>query len=109
MAYIANRPVRFDRNYAIGEVIPDAVIAPGMARRLVEMGRILCVELPGKENAAGKPAKAPQEGGAGTQGTNTQAGEKIREGGAQGGTDAQKSSDGEPGSGKAAHPRDRAK
>lgn len=45
-AYIANKPVRFDRNYKVGEVIPDGVISPQMGRRLVEMGRILCVDLP---------------------------------------------------------------
>lgn len=46
MAYIANKPVRFDRDYKVGEVIPDAVIAPGMTRKLMEMGRILRVDLP---------------------------------------------------------------
>ena len=45
-AYIANKPVRFDRNYKVGEVIPDGVISPQMGRRLIEMGRILCVDLP---------------------------------------------------------------
>lgn len=45
-AYIANKPVRFDRNYKVGEVIPDGVISPMMGRRLVEMGRILCVDIP---------------------------------------------------------------
>ena len=29
MAYIANKPVRFDRDYKVGEVIPDAVISSG--------------------------------------------------------------------------------
>ena len=38
MAYIANKPVRFDRDYKVGEIIPDEVIAPGMTRKLVEMG-----------------------------------------------------------------------
>ncbi len=45
-AYIANRPVRFDRNYKVGEILPDGVISPHMGRKLTEMGRILCVDLP---------------------------------------------------------------
>lgn len=49
MAYIANRPVRFDRDYKVGEIIPDEVIAPGMARKLVDMGRILRVDLPQRD------------------------------------------------------------
>ena len=32
-AYIANRPVRFDRNYNVGEIIPAEVIAPQMRRK----------------------------------------------------------------------------
>lgn len=51
MAYIANRPVRFDRDYKIGEVIPDGVIAPGMARKLADMGRIVRVDLPQGDTA----------------------------------------------------------
>jgi len=46
MAYIANRPVRFDRNYAVGEIIPEEVIEPKMIRKLQDMGRILHVNLP---------------------------------------------------------------
>lgn len=45
-AYIANRPVRFDRNYNVGEIIPAEVIAPQMRRKLAEMGRIICVDMP---------------------------------------------------------------
>ncbi len=47
MAYIANKPVRFDRNYRIGEVIPSEVIEPKMIRKLMDMGRIIHVDLPG--------------------------------------------------------------
>lgn len=64
MAYIANKPVRFDRDYRIGEVIPEDVIAPGMRRKLVEMGRILRVDLP-QGNGAGVPPEQPQEGAEG--------------------------------------------
>ncbi|MCI8843876.1 MAG: C2H2-type zinc finger protein [Oscillospiraceae bacterium] len=65
MAYIANRPVRFGRDYKVGEVIPDEVIAPGMARKLAEMGRILRVDLPsggGAEENHGQPQNDPQDG-----------------------------------------------
>lgn len=64
MAYIANKPVRFDRDYRIGEVIPEGVIAPGMARKLAEMGRILCVDLPHggvPEENRRQPQNDPQE------------------------------------------------
>lgn len=60
MSYIANRPVRFDRDYKVGEVIPDTVIAPGMARKLVDMGRILCVDLPQGGAAAPEQPEDPQ-------------------------------------------------
>lgn len=83
MAYIANKPVRFDRDYKVGEVIPEGVIAPGMSRKLVEMGRILCVDLPQEtdaEDGSGQPQEAAQDGtgsapddGSGADGTNTQA------------------------------------
>jgi len=60
-AYIANRPVRFDRNYKVGEVIPDGVIAPQMGRKLTEMGRILHVDLP-EANTSTQPPKDSAEG-----------------------------------------------
>lgn len=65
MAYIANKPVRFDRDYKVGEIIPDAVIAPGMTRKLVEMGRILHVDLPqsgGADETSGEQQNDPQDG-----------------------------------------------
>lgn len=40
MAYIAIKPVRFDRRYSIGEIIPDAVVDPARAPKLREMGLI---------------------------------------------------------------------
>lgn len=45
MAYIANRPVRFDRSYKVGEMIPSEVIEPKMVRKLIDMGRIICVDI----------------------------------------------------------------
>lgn len=32
MAYIANKPVRFDRNYQVGEQIPMEAITPNMRK-----------------------------------------------------------------------------
>ena len=49
MAYIAARPVRFDRDYKIGERIPPEAIDPARARNLVEMGKIIGVGLPEPE------------------------------------------------------------
>lgn len=73
MAYIANRPVRFDRNYAIGERIPDGVIDPRMTTKLIGMGRIIRIDdEPEKTGAEG--AESRQNGGnAGSEG-NTHAG-----------------------------------
>ncbi len=44
--YIANKPVRFDKNYNIGEIIPTEVIDPKMTRKLTEMGRIIYTDIP---------------------------------------------------------------
>ena len=46
MAYIANKPVRFDKDYSIGEIIPDGVIDPKMEKRLIDWGKIVQVKLP---------------------------------------------------------------
>lgn len=46
MGYIASMPVRFDRQYKIGEIIPPEIINPNMARKLIEMGKIIEVSLP---------------------------------------------------------------
>lgn len=76
MAYIANKPVRFDRDYKIGEVIPECVIAPNMTRKLVEMGRILYADLPPESGAEEKPGELredPQSGADSAGNVNTQA------------------------------------
>ncbi len=52
MAYTALKPVRFSRNYAVGEEIPDSEVSPGMAKKLVEWGQIAPVS-----------ANAPNSGG----------------------------------------------
>lgn len=55
MAYIAARPVHFDREYKIGEVIPPEAIDPAMSRKLIEMGKIIEISLPEPK----KPEPAP--------------------------------------------------
>lgn len=62
MAYIANKPVRFDRNYRVGEIIPPEVIEPKMVRKLMDMGRIVCVDLPtgGADHASENTDEIPE-------------------------------------------------
>lgn len=63
MAYIATKPVRFGRDYRVGEMIPEGVIAPSMTRKLVEMGRILHIDLPGgADETSGEQQNDPQDG-----------------------------------------------
>ncbi len=59
MSYIAIKPVRFDKDYAIGEIIPDDVIDPAMINRLSEMGRIVKTDITAapKETAKKTTAK----------------------------------------------------
>lgn len=76
MAYIANRPVRFDRNYAVGEIIPEEVIESKMIRKLQDMGRILYVNLPDRTRSAEETHDDASTDGAGVaesaEGTDTQ-------------------------------------
>ena len=44
MPYIAKKKARFDREYRIGEPIPDAAVDPSRARSLIAMGRIEYIE-----------------------------------------------------------------
>lgn len=72
MAYIANRPVRFDRDYAIGETIPDNVIDPKMTTKLIGMGRIIHIPDKGEpEDTATDGAESPVDGDNGEGGTDT--------------------------------------
>ncbi len=90
MAFIANKPVRFDRTYAIGEVIPDDVIDPKMVRRLLDMGRILSVDLPAPSGIEKPPAfkqKAAQDGAENEDGVNTQEKEETPTEDAEGGVE----------------------
>jgi len=57
--YVAMKPVRFDRDYAIGEAIAAGAVAPGMARGLVGRGMIRPVpEAAGDRGAARAQAGA---------------------------------------------------
>lgn len=98
-AYIANKPVRFDRNYAVGEVIPDEVIEPTMTRKLVEMGRIIHVDLPdtvdSAENANVPPPDGAVSGAEGEGGTNTHDEPEAPVEGAEDGAETPPESEGE--------------
>ena len=41
--YIARKPARFDKDYAVGDVIPSDVIEPRNVKRLIEWGKIQLV------------------------------------------------------------------
>jgi hypothetical protein len=61
MAYIAVKPARFDKDYAIGELIPDGVIEAGMEGRLIGWGKIQKAGLPAAPEApAGRPHATPE-------------------------------------------------
>jgi hypothetical protein len=47
--YIAAKPVRFDKNYKIGDEIPENVIDRRRLKSLVEMGKIAIIEAPDEE------------------------------------------------------------
>ncbi len=65
--YIALKPVRFDRTYAVGETIPGNVIDPRSVKRLTEAGKIAKLpsvpEIPVAPEAstASDAARAPKE------------------------------------------------
>lgn len=44
MAYIALKPIRFDRFYAVGEIIPEKAVDPAMAKKHIIWGSIGKVE-----------------------------------------------------------------
>lgn len=55
MAYIALKPVRFSKDYAIGEIIPEKDVNPSMAKNLIGWGKIAAVG----DNAANSPVTDP--------------------------------------------------
>lgn len=69
MAYIAIRPVRFDRDYAIGELIPESMIDSKMTTKLINMGRI--IRIAGTQDIPAEGAKEPQNNDSGEDETNT--------------------------------------
>ena len=58
MPYIARKPTRFDRPYAIGERIPDGVVDPARAEGLIAMGRIQRVDDAEPDQPAGEAQEA---------------------------------------------------
>lgn len=80
MAYIAARPVHFDREYKIGEIIPPEAIDPAMSRKLIEMGKIIEVSLPEPKKqepeptGEGSPETTP-DAAESAEGTSTPAGD----------------------------------
>ena len=52
MAYLAVKPVRFDRSYAIGEIVPDGAVDPKMEKRLLDWGQIVKIAEPSDSGAS---------------------------------------------------------
>ena len=64
MAYIASAPVRFDRDYKIGEIIPPEAIDSKRVNNLIRMGKIISADIPKpKQEAAGTdgPKSGPDD------------------------------------------------
>ena len=61
MPYIALKPVRFDRDYIIGESIPDDVVNPGRAADLQAMKLIAAV--PAAPTAEPEQPEQPEQPG----------------------------------------------
>jgi len=60
MAYIANKPVRFDKDYKVGDGIPDNVVDSNAEKRLISWGKITKIPVgtsANSENIAAKSAK----------------------------------------------------
>lgn len=69
MKYVAVKYVHFDRDYAVGEIIPDGVVDESRAETLIKMGRIIkavepepTVE-PKSTEEPEKPKQAVKKGG----------------------------------------------
>ena len=63
MAYKAIKPVRFDRQYSIGETIPDAVVDPARAPNLQAMGMIMPMPKEELPKADQRPQKIASDDG----------------------------------------------
>jgi len=55
--YVALKPVRFDRTYAVGEEIPPEVIDPRSVKRLIDWGKIAIVPPDAVKADAKKPKR----------------------------------------------------
>ena len=70
MAYIASAPVRFDRDYKIGEIIPPEAIDPKRVNNLIRMGKIISADIPkpkqeadGTDGPKSGPDDSPEDEG----------------------------------------------
>ncbi len=70
MAYIASAPVRFDRDYKIGEIIPPEAIDPKRVNNLIRMGKIISADIPkpkqeadGTDGPKSGPDNSPEDEG----------------------------------------------
>lgn len=73
MAYIALKPVRFSKNYAIDETIPDDEVSPKMEKKLIEMGMIAkAPENTQNPNGTNTGDKIPDDGKGNAQGQNNE-------------------------------------
>lgn len=70
MAYIASAPVRFDRDYKIGEIIPPEAIDSKRVNNLIRMGKIISADIPkpkhetdGTDGPKSGPDDSPEDEG----------------------------------------------
>ncbi len=72
MAYIASAPVRFDRDYKIGEIIPPEAVDPKRVNNLIRMGKIIAADIPaakpkqetnGTDGSKSGPDNSPEDEG----------------------------------------------
>jgi hypothetical protein len=60
--YVATKPIRLDKDYAVGDTIPDDALDKAMIPRFIGWGKI--AQVPDPKPAKGRKAKADPEGGA---------------------------------------------
>ena len=82
MAYYATMPVRFDKDYAVGNFIPDGVVSPATEKRLIGLGRIRkasaeevkAAKASGKKKKAAEPPAPPEKPSAPPEGDSPESG-----------------------------------
>lgn len=75
MAYIALKAIRFDRFYAVGEIIPEDVVDPAMAKKHIMWGSIAEVDdieaaapVPDNAGGASENSEPPEPSGLNPEG-----------------------------------------